>query len=471
MIKKRLAKKEGIILLGAVVLLLVFGILLGGTFLKVAMQLREADVREESSKSFYLAESGIEKAIYELRLTNQWRAKGTTGTYKAIDNQPVYKDPVALTGQIGTYDLQAFSPADTTPPSPATWNGWNYVWVRSDGVSNLSALPNKPNARFRRTICARVIAFKPSDAFQLTLGNILPMAGDTYEGDLLSRAINFPSLLPGETITVNGTVNYMDKYSGLPQPGITITGNGGAPKQSPNITFMGVDLNHFKTQAQTGSAGAFCTGPQPYKLTIGGGGTFNRSTNICGGDTAGNGIVYVEGDVIISGYYDASMLIVATGNITIANDFRSKLPITGTIPAMGAAGNPQIGLFAGQDVKIASAASSSNLYVEAFVMANGGEFIAEGPCNPPGSTNCPPQTNWKSSGTLHFTGAMSARKAQDPNTDAFKLRTYRYRDYHYNQQFKLAPTIPLMPSIANVVSWQEVDPSNATANCPIAALP
>ena len=445
MIKRRLENKKGIILLASTVLLLIFGILLGGTFLKVAMQLKQADVRTAKSQSFYIAESGVERGVFELRQQFTFR----TAITQAVSNSAV---PPA---QIGTYYLQFANPA----AGNLTCRGRPYVWVRSDGVSDLRVNPNRSAARIRKSICARVASFRQTDYFQLTMGTLNPQAGSNYNGNLFARDIGF---FPGNgSINVTGEVHYIQSVTGWnntpsdAQPGsVTITGNGGVPLQKPNITFMGVDLSRFRALAQNGSAGAWCNG----NTTISG--AFNTSTAICSGDTAGNGVIFVEGDLTISGTYSSNLTIVATGNITIANNLRSNGAV------MGAAGNRQLGLFAGGDIKIGTPSGSFNIDVESFVLADGGKIIAE--CSDPDPSLC---ANTK--GILNFTGAMSARGTQNPSDVPIALNTYQTRNYNFNQQFIANNTIPFLPSSANICSWEEITTDASVPNCPIpvAAIP
>ena len=124
------------------------------------------------------------------------------------------------------------------------------------------------------------------------------------------------------------------------------------------------------------------------------------------------------------------MVFVATGNIYI----------DGNVNSGGSAEHPpQIGLLAARDV-IIPASAPSNLNLEAFVLADGGSFTAE-------------RTVTKNN--LNFKGAMAVRGKSTGL--AIDLNAYQTRNYDYNNNFT-SSSIPFLPSIANVVRWQEVSP-------------
>ncbi len=394
-------RKGGFTLLASVVLTLFIGILIGAAFLSMNMQLKESDDRIDAHDAFYTAEAGLEYAVFMLRQQSSWRpAPGFADELRSV--------PADSTTLMGTYTLQV----EDAP----VYQGWPSVWVRSSGTDRVSRVP--------RTIVARVIIQSPTNYLVFTLGDLVIRSGAQYEYDLLARDIDFqvdtalPSG-PGHDIAIDGRLSYMREVRGNvditnPANGVTITGG---THLSPAITFTGVDLDYYRGLAQ--AAGNYVNSSYTYS------GTMDRTSL-----SSSNGVVFVEGDLHISGTYDDNMVFVATGNIYI----------DGNVNSGGSTANPpQIGLLAARDV-IIPASAPSNLNLEAFVLADGGSFTAE-------------RTVTKNN--LNFKGAMAVRGKSTGL--AIDLNAYQTRNYDYNNNFT-SSSIPFLPSIANVVRWQEVSP-------------
>lgn len=394
-------KDSGFTLLASVVLTLFIGILIGSAFLSMNMQLKESDDRIDVHDAFYTAEAGLEYAVFMLRQQSTWRP--ATGFSDELRSDP--SDPAS---RIGTYTLQV---ADAP-----VYRGWPSVWVRSNGIDRLNRVP--------RTILARVIIQSPTNYLVFTLGDLVIRSGAQYEYDLLARDIDFQvdtALPPGAAhdISIDGKISYMRGVQSNvditnPANGVTITGG---THLSPAITFTGVDLDYYRNLAQ--SAGHYINSSYTHS------GGMDRTSL-----ASSNGVVFVEGDLHINGTYDDNMIFVATGNIYIDGNVNSGG--SSTQP-------PQIGLLAAKDV-IIPASAPSNLTIEAFVLADGGSFTAD-------------KTTAKNN--LNFKGAMAVRGKQTGL--AIDLNAYQTRNYDYNNNFT-SSSIPFLPSIANIVKWQEISP-------------
>jgi hypothetical protein len=205
------------------------------------------------------------------------------------------------------------------------------------------------------------------------------------------------------------------------------TGNGvnitGGVAQSQAVAFTGIDQAFYSNlAAQDGRV-------------------FNQATTLAGNidnilGNVRNGVVFVNGDLHISGTYNQNLTFVATGNIFIDGD----LTPPGGITPVGTAAAAQLGLLSVSNVIIPENAPQ-NINIEAYVLAERGQFTAAG-------------TNAK--GTLTFRGSMAV--GSNPiAVSAIDLNTYVTRNFQYNDSFannNLA--IPSLQSIVNVVDWNEI---------------
>lgn len=387
------AGDSGFTLFSSVFLVLLLGIMVSVTLINADMQLRETESRLRAQEAFYVAESGIERAVFELRQNHGWAG--------GLANVPLLQDPAnANSPVLGYYSVQRKN-ADN-------FGGWPSVWVRADGRDATQTT--------QRNILARIILINPLNFLVLTLGDITVTSGSNIDQDLLARDVNFlvdSSLTTNRGITVNADVFYMRNFSGYPQTDVTITGSISI---SPAITFPGVDLGYYEPLALSG--GAHLSGTQTLSGTI-------SRTNL----SSANGIVYVDGDLYIEGEVADDMTFVVNGNIYLTGDIGPQP--SATVP-------PQIGLLAKQDVIIPSSAPAT-LDINAFVLADGGRFVAD-------------KTVLKD--TLNFTGAIAVR-GNDSGLVGIDLNAFSIRNYNFDPNF-LNANIPFLPLGANVVSWTEV---------------
>jgi len=389
--------KKSFILLASVFLMIFLGIFIGISLLRSQMQMRLVQDRINFLYAFYAAETGLELSLAELRRDIGWRAGFTNQSLTSSQGNT-----------LGYYDVAVGDVDGDGVDDSYTQGSWIIVPLIGTG--------RNANRRITRQISAEAITQSPTFFFIFTLGDLRIGKGADIGSSVLARDIGFE---PGQgTITVNGDVIYLRNLTGYdpqnPQATPNITIQGDVYKGQP-ITFVGVDLQRYKTLAQSG--GRYIQGD----FTI----TGDISLQNLG---TSNGLVYVEGDVYIEGDVKGSTLIVASGNIIITGNIEYKNS------------GIQIGLFAGNDVIIANQAPDS-LTVEGFLLADGGTVKAEG--------------RKGSKDTLDFHGAISVRGREGERT-VIDLNAYRHRNYTYDQRLYNNPQIPFMAYIADLRRWQEI---------------
>ncbi|MCA9399359.1 MAG: hypothetical protein KC618_06395 [Candidatus Omnitrophica bacterium] len=410
-------QRRGFVLPACLFLMVFIGGLIVIAFSRSDMQMNEADSRIASQEAFYAAESGVERMLFELRMNPAWRPESVN-----LD-----KTPAVVETAPGDPNSQILGSYTLTTTNGAPFSGLPTVWVRAEGRSATNTLLTTD---VRRVILSRIVVASPAEFFASTLGDLVIGSGARYDDDIFGRDVEFrvnPSATPKE-IVVDGTVFFRRGVSGDGHPDVTITGG---TQQSPPITFAGVDLPRYESEASAG--GAVINGDANIS------GTIDRASL-----GTSNGLYYVKGDVYINGTFTEPILIVAEGNIYIEGNLDN-----GAIPAdpsLSPEDVSQLGLFAAQDVIIPEGAPD-DLDIEAFVMADGqngadGVLIAE------------PKVGGK--GTLNFTGSMSVR-GNNSGTTAINLSAYPTRNYAYNDALPNG-VLPFIPYIANVLEWQEPDP-------------
>ena len=394
--------RKGFILPVTLVITFFLGVLVSTTLLRAQKELNFADQRVDVSYAFYSAEIGIEKAIFELRRDSAWVAGFGDAS-----------NPVQVTLSdntvIGEYWVDPAN--DILPVAVGSWP--TAVWVQAWGR-------NAATPKLTRRLAALIAVQAPTAFFTSTPGDLRIGNGAMIGGDILGMDVIFEN---SEPVTVNGNVWYMRNLSGVDAT-VTITG---AVAQSQRISFASLDLSYYKGLAQAGVGAGYYNGNQTFSGTL--------DNNILNS----NGLIYVEGDVHIDGTVDKDFLIVATGNIYIDGDL--------TCSSAGTE-NYQIGLIAAQDVIVASGAPDT-INIEAFVMADGGIFEAEGN---PGEKS-----------TLDFTGSISVRGKSTSSTGV-NLNVYQNRNYGYNIDLSSNRRIPYMPFLVSVLRWVELPLD--TTNCP-----
>lgn len=396
--------KRGFVLIASLLLILFLGIYIGFSFMRADVSHDYTEITSDSSLAFYAAEAGAEQAKMQLRQNPAWAGP--------LVNVPVqWNDGVNPPTTIATYSVNVL-------PGPVFITGVPTVWVQSIGKC---ARISSRNVNAVREVRVRVMVDNPARFFASTLHDLTIVSGANINGDVLARDVNFV-VYAGVPINLNNKLFYTRNLNGFPAGGVNIA--GGTFKLPP-VEFTGVNLTNYKNLAQAGGR---------YEA-----GNFTYSNNIDAANlAAGNQVVFVEGDLHISGNLLGSMLFVAKGTIYIDGN-------------INAAGLDQIGLFAGQNVIISAAAGANVNIQNSMIIADGGRLQAQGV---PGSR-----------GTLNFNGSMAARGYEGEPT-AMDLNAFGIRNLAYNVDLFNAGAIPFMPSFIAVLCWREAqtgEPWNAAA--------
>jgi hypothetical protein len=403
-------RQRGFVLAASVLLMLFISIMLGAALFRAQVQLDSADQRIAAQRAFYAAEAGIQRALFELRQETNWRP-GQDGN-PLLENVPLQvanSDPAVT---VGTYSVDV----GDAPP----FSLFKSVWVKSTGVDTEGLI--------RRSVVARIMIDNPASFFIATSGDLHVGSGSRFDEDILGGNVFFDVndaiVDPAEReISIDGNVLYLDEIKGNSNPSVKISGQ---TKKFPMVTFAGVDLERYQAVAQKG--GKYVEGD------------FTYNGNISLKDLeAPNGIVFAKGDIHISGEIRDSMLFVAGGNIIIENNITSS-------PPSESQAAPQIALLAKKDA-IIPANAPNDITVNAFIMADGGEGSQGGIFTAMGAKG--------SKGSINFHGTMALR-GQGARTAA-DLNVYRDRNYSYNP---LNRNLPLLPAIANIVYWKEINPND-----------
>ncbi len=411
----RLRNSRGVILLGAIGLAFFLSILIGGALMRSTNQQMGARQRVDSHQSFYSAESGIERALFELRKDPLWQPTA------ADQNVAVQSTQGANRQTEGFYSLQAVA--------GNRFQAWDTVWIRSSGWDSARLVP--------RVIDARIVKINPAQFLVLTFGDLRFGSGTSVDFDVFGRDIIFevndslPS--PQKDININGNILYLRNVNGQSHPAVHLNAQS-TITQAPSMTFANLDLTRYKNLAislEGSHEGVYHSGSAQLDLD-----------SVCG-STVPPKIIYAEGDIEVRGRYSCSILVVSAGNVSIAADVEARASAHGILP--------QIGLFADKDVYIADFAAppDADLNVEAFILANGsgasdGKFAALGPKS--------------SRGALNFKGAISARG--DAGRTAVDLNVFRQRNYVFNPDLSQNNSIPFSPFLANILEWREVNPTD-----------
>ncbi len=384
-------------MIGSIFLTLFLGIMISLSFLRADTQGRAVDLRRASEHAFYAAESGIERAIFELRKNNAWSAGFS-------DESLLWNTQI-----IGYYTV-------TVAPGQPFHNAPT-VWIRSIGHDSERLTP--------RVIFARVFVENPAAYLVFSLSDITFGSGANISGNVLGRDLIFeinyalPDVQRG--IVLEDDACYLRQIVLAPADELYVQIQG-EKVHSPPVTFSSVDLNYYRTLAQNN--GRYIGPADGDDLTYSG--TVNRAN--LGSD---NGLIFAEGDIHISGQVDESVLFVAGGNIYIDSDVTCS-------------GDAQIGLFAHEDAVIPASAPDT-ISIDAFIIADGGTFRAEGAKG--------------SKGALELTGAIAARGRASEKT-VVDLNVYTDREYTHDQALLNNRTIPFIPFITGLLSWQEHSPSD-----------
>lgn len=390
--------KKGFVLLGSIFLSLFIGVFLSISMIRFSMLLENMELRRASLYAFYAAEAGLERAVNELKQNVTWR--------DGFANQSLYwQEGTPQQELVGTYNVTV---ADGDPIGNN-----RTVWIRSEGHDAAS--------RVTRVVNMHVELENPANFFISSISDVVIGSGAALTGNILGRDITFliNDTVPPEQrlISVDGDVEYIRNIFGHTLPEVTITG---AVRQRAPFGFSGVDVDKYRALAQGGRS---ITGDFTYS------GVINRSTL-----ATTNGLVFVDGNLHISGTVTESIHFVASGNIYIENDIDCQ---------RGGGVIAQIGLSANEDVLI-SATAPTTLSITAYIVADGGMFKAEGV----------PETK----DTVNFNGSISV-KGRAGELSAVALSVYNQRNYSYDTTLDTDMSIPYIAYLTHFLRWQEVAPT------------
>lgn len=412
-------KKSGFVLLSALLIVLCLSLMIGAAMIGSQYQLLFSSKRVDIQQAFYAAETGISRAVTELRINPGW-TPGQCQLEHPFKNFNNIEDENKVV--IGSY-------CNEISPAP-DFNGFPTQWIRSIGRNF--------DQNVSRVILARVIVENPARFLISSLGDIRVGSGATVDAAMLAQNFYFEvnktleEGSPQREIHVNGDIFHMGKLVGIPDEDVKF-GEEAELHESAPITFTGVDLTRYRKLAKDladSKKSLYFDGDKEIDLE-----------HLGQDDDFKPLLIFAEGNVSISGDYDHSLLVVAGGNIIVNG---SILPNTADNP-------PQIGLFAHRDVIIDSNAVGSkggNLAVEAFIVADGGENT-DGVFKADGAKN--------SLRTLNFKGAISAR---GEGRTAVDMNAFTVRNYKDNPQLANNRKIPFSPFIVNIIRWQEATVSD-----------
>ena len=390
---------KGVIMIGVLFVLLFLGILLTITYLRLDSEFAGTIAQSKSTRSLFIAEAGIERAVSILRTNPGWRA-GFAG-------EPLID---AAGAAAGFYTVTFVSEVYNTP--------WRTLEITS--IGRLAA--GDPDCQ--RTIYAKINVANPAEFFAFTTDKTVVSNGATIQnGSLYAREIEFyacPAYLNNLVITqpTYYTTNYTQKDP---------NGAGNAPdidivtiptRLDKPVGFPSLDADNYKRLAKD-------NGGRYYPNNK----TFDNGIDLEDGE---NGVIFVEGDIYIKGEIADPVTVVATGNIYITGD------ITWT---ENGEGDPvgKLGLFSKKDIYIAESAPE-NLSVR-------GLLISEGIFEALGTKG--------SKGILDFDGSMVIKGDKGKPYGAVDLSVYGVRNYNYDSSLLQFPALPFVTYIANLDSWKE----------------
>ncbi|MDZ7372349.1 MAG: DUF4900 domain-containing protein [candidate division KSB1 bacterium] len=158
------------------------------------------------------------------------------------------------------------------------------------------------------------------------------------------------------------------------------------------------------------------------------------------------GILFVQGDVEISGTLDGQLTVVATELIRIVDDLRYAASDASGRPAEGC--DDLLGLISGGDVVVADTPPNRNdVVIDASILALGNSFTVEN------------YNSGSARGYLRLWGSLAQKVRGPVGTFGYGgSQTGYLKDYHYDLRL-LNVVPPYYPSTGQyrIYSWQEVD--------------
>lgn len=441
-VRKNKRSEQGFVILSVMVIAVFLSILLGASMMRSNMHLQETQSRIQVQEAFYAADSGIDRAVFELRRDPRW---GLNGEDMCADDGVA--DPAKCSASVRNEDGADRGYYDVFLADAGSWNSWPETrWIRSEGWD--------AERKIRRVILARVIVQNPSRFMISTLGDLHVVSGAVITADMFSRDVYFdinPNFPDGmREITINsGKVMYLREAINADHD--DIIGQESIVQSETSITFAGVDTMRYQALVEElidQGQGRGCSPNLANPLIL----NISDLSNVTDCEKAE--VIFYDGDIQIHGEYDSSRLIVATGNIYIMGNL--KAPGDFHDPDTDLSKRPQIALLAAKDVIIPSAVVQDTdgmqgqlLTIESFIMADGqggakGVLIAEKPKD-------------KVTSSLDFIGSIAVRGRDMPGVSAVNLDVFKNRNYVHNVvNVGNTGNISYLPFIVNIISWKEV---------------
>ncbi|MDD3375691.1 MAG: hypothetical protein PHY73_08250 [Candidatus Omnitrophica bacterium] len=389
-------QKKGMALVGVLLVMLFLGVLMMMAFFSASAYTTSSIVQESSDSALYCAQAGVEETLRQLR---NGAGLNWLGTVDAGGN-PIFQDvnnpanPAVPAGQ--------FSIAQVILPGGLIPDGvWFNIPFRITGWA-----PSLDGQIATRTLEVVVRAMDPATNIFTANAPLTAGAGATIGGNVFAESFAFATATAANPITITGDLNYIRNLSRANQADVDVQGD---INQVANIVFPSINMNNFASAAP--------------------GFNFAGNTSLEGwtfdGSTIPGGIIYVDGDLHISGHVaNQSIAIAATGDIYITGDITTDN------------NDVQLGLFSDKNVFIASSVSG-DLNVDAFIMAKDG-FEAEYDATNPKDT-------------LNFNGAVCVFGNQVGSTSAIDTSAFTQRNFAYNPQLAANNNIPQMFFFADLI--------------------
>ena len=159
-----------------------------------------------------------------------------------------------------------------------------------------------------------------------------------------------------------------------------------------------------------------------------------------------DGILFVRGDVRVSGVVNGQITIIATQLIKIIDDVRYAAASSNGQPLPGC--DDLLGLISAGNIVIAdNAANRNDVVIDAGILALGNSFTVQN------------YDQGLPRGYIHLWGSLAQKVRGPVGTFGWFGQTGYLKDYHYDTRFVDTPP-PYYPSTGQyqIYSWQEVDP-------------
>jgi Tfp pilus assembly protein PilX len=390
----------------------------------------------ETTKAFWIAESGLEKGLYWLRyqdpppdgtaaFTQYNNVSFGSGTFTVVIDPDdgnttthIKQYLIRSTGTIANYSRQL-----EVQVKMNTFN--KYIYATGDEGSGtiwfttgdqLSG-PMHSNDQ---------IAIKGSPVF---MGRVSSSASSFLEGSGYNPTFAEGYQLNAPTVTFPSAAdvlaNYTDVHGGPPDLIIDATGNKHAEMQFNSNGTIDYDVYRW-------------TGPPWHRTKV----YDVPLTNISLGSI--NGFIQVNGDVEVEGTVSGQVTLYATDDIEIVDDI--------VYLNSGVNGEPNVncpdhlGLISLQDVVVSYTTPNLNdVIICGAVLALGNSFTVE--------------NYWSGSarGYIHLWGSLSQKIRGPVGTMGWHGMTGYYKDYNYDERYQLESP-PYFPTTGNyeISSWREV---------------